>query len=255
MSVLQKAKVNSANIYDVAIAGAGPAGTSAAIQLALGGARVLLIEEKKFPRHKLSGEFISPECLPHFKRLGVMDQMSAAGGASVFETVFYSRRGNSVAVPSEWFVTGSQALGLSRSEMDHQLLERAKSAGVTVLEEAHASRLICERKEVRGIRVKRGQATDDYEARITIDATGRTHTLARHLDSPRPNQRKNINPLVAFKAHLLSARVAPGACEIYFYKGGYGGLSVVEGGVSNLCFIVAANDVRRFNSDPELVLR
>ena len=247
--------MNSANIYDVAIAGAGPAGTSAAIQLALGGARVLLIEEKKFPRHKLCGEFISPECLPHFKRLGVMDQMSAAGGASVSETVFYSRRGNSVAVPSEWFVTGSQALGLSRSEMDHQLLERAKSAGVTVLEEAHASRLICEGEEVRGIRVKRGQATEDYEALITIDATGRTRTLARHLDSPRPNQRKNINPLVAFKAHLLSARVAPGACEIYFYKGGYGGLSAVEGGVSNLCFIVAANDVRRFNSNPELVLR
>jgi len=32
-------------------------------------------------------------------------------------------------------------------------------------------------------------------------------------------------------------------------------LSAVEGGVSNLCFIVSANDVRRFNSTPELVLR
>ena len=81
----------SANTFDVAIAGAGPAGASAAIQLALTGARVLLIEEKKFPRAKLCGEFISPECLTHFKRLGVMDQMSAAGGAAVSETVFYSR--------------------------------------------------------------------------------------------------------------------------------------------------------------------
>ena len=34
---------------------------------------------------------------PHFKRLGVMDQMSAAGGAAVSETVFYSRHGKSVA--------------------------------------------------------------------------------------------------------------------------------------------------------------
>ncbi|HYU97851.1 MAG TPA: FAD-dependent monooxygenase [Pyrinomonadaceae bacterium] len=245
----------SANTFDVAIAGAGPAGASAAIQLALTGARVLLVEEKKFPRAKLCGEFISPECLTHFKRLGVMAQMSAAGGVTVSETVFYSRHGNSVAVPSEWFMSGAQALGLSRSEMDHQLLQRAKNAGVVVLEETHASRLICEREEVRGIRVKSGDATRDYEALVTVDATGRTRALARHLDPPRPNQRKHTNPLVAFKAHLAGARVAAGACEIYFYKRGYGGLSAVEGGVSNLCFIVAANDVRRYNSNPELVLR
>ncbi len=118
--------LDSSNKFDVAIAGAGPAGTSAAISLALKGARVLLIEEKKFPRAKLCGEFISPECLAHFKRLGVMEQMNDAGGASVAETVFYSRRGNSVAVPSEWFKSGAKALGLSRREMDHQLLERAK---------------------------------------------------------------------------------------------------------------------------------
>ena len=116
----------SSNTFDVAIAGAGPAGTSLAIELALWGAHVLLIEEKKFPRAKLCGEFISPECLTHFKRLGVMDQMSAAGGASVAETVFYSRQGNSVSVPSEWFKSGARALGLSRSEMDHQLLEASE---------------------------------------------------------------------------------------------------------------------------------
>ena len=34
--------------YDVAIAGAGPAGTSAAIHLATQGARVLLVEQKRF---------------------------------------------------------------------------------------------------------------------------------------------------------------------------------------------------------------
>ena len=53
--------------YDIIIAGGGPAGASAAIHLATRGARVLLAEQKKFPREKLCGEFISPECLPHFK--------------------------------------------------------------------------------------------------------------------------------------------------------------------------------------------
>ena len=243
----------------MAIAGAGPAGTSAAIALALNGARVLLIEEKKFPRAKLCGEFISPECLTHFKRLGVMDQMLDAGGTSIGETVFYSRRGSSVAVPSEWFKSGTNALGLSRSEMDHQLLERAKSAGVEVLEDAHASRLIRAnvkgREDVRGIQVRTGGVTRDCESLLTIDATGRTRALARQLVKPRAGQSRMTKPLVAFKAHLENARVAEGACEIYFYKGGYGGLSGVEGGVSNLCFIVAAKDVRRCGSEPELVMR
>src|SRR5690242_2033724 len=110
--------------YDVAIAGGGPAGTSAAIHLALGGARVLLAEQQKFPRAKLCGEFISPECLEHFELLGVMPEMIKAGGAELTETVFYSRSGKHVNVPSAWFGKGDArgALGLSRAEMDARLL-------------------------------------------------------------------------------------------------------------------------------------
>ncbi len=248
------------NTFDVAIAGAGPAGTSTAIQLAMNGARVLLIEEKKFPRAKLCGEFISPECLTHFKRLGVIDQIVGAGGASLSETVFYSRKGSKVAVPSEWFKSGTNAVGLSRSEMDHKLLERAKSVGVMVVEEAHASLLIEERGRVCGVRVKTGRVTGDifrdHPALVTIDATGRVRGLARHVDQRRIGRKRTRKPtLVAFKTHLENARLAGGACEIYFYPGGYGGLSGVEGGLSNLCFIVSADDVRHYGSNPEIVLR
>jgi ribulose 1,5-bisphosphate synthetase/thiazole synthase len=41
--------------FDVIIAGAGPAGASAAIHLARNDLRVLLVEQKKFPRAKLCG--------------------------------------------------------------------------------------------------------------------------------------------------------------------------------------------------------
>lgn len=243
------------NKFDVVIAGAGPAGTSAAIELAHKGRRILLIEEKKFPRAKLCGEFISPECLTHFKRLGVMQQMTAAEASEVTETVFYSRNGNKVSVPSDWFKSGTAALGLSRAEMDYQLLQRAKDVGVEVWEEAHASQLLREGETVCGVRIKSGETTQDCIATLTIDATGRTRALARKLDPPRSRHRNNIQPLVAFKVHLENARQHSGACEIYFYKRGYGGLSQVEGGVSNLCFIVAAKDVRRYASDPEVILR
>lgn len=253
----------SSEMFDVIIAGGGPAGSSAAIHLARAGATVLLVEEKKFPRAKLCGEFISPECLTHFQRLGVFDQMRSREGASLTETVFYSGRGRRVSVPSEWFGASSAALGLSRSEMDHVLLQRAREVGVVVMEKMHASGLIQERGCVRGIRVKSDAGLNDYRALLTIDATGRVRGLARHaievddrFGQRVPHRPKTTKrPFVAFKAHLENTGVAVGACEIYFYRGGYGGLSGVEGGVSNLCFIISADEVRRHGSDPETVMR
>ncbi|HEX8746035.1 MAG TPA: FAD-dependent oxidoreductase, partial [Pyrinomonadaceae bacterium] len=233
--------------YDVVVAGAGPAGSSAAIHLSRLGARVLLVEQKRFPREKLCGEFISPECLLHFEKLGVAGQMMAAGGASLTETVFYSGRGRKVSVPSEWFGQEQRgALGLSRAEMDARLLTRAREAGSTVIEETQAHGLIIEKGTVRGVELKTcGGGPFHVRSLVTIDATGRAAALVRHVESGAATRRKSRVPLVAFKAHLENARLQDGHCEIYFYRGGYGGLSAVESGLSNLCFIARASDVRR----------
>src|SRR5882724_361715 len=173
------------NNYDVIIAGAGPAGSSAAIHLALHGARVLLVEQKKFPRAKLCGEFISPECLKHFESLGVADRMLAAGGECLTQTVFYARGGRSVNVPSSWFDHQNGALGLSRAEMDHRLLERARSVGVTVLEETQACGLISEGQRIRGVQLRSNGVVSETKASVVIDATGRTRALDHRLNAAR----------------------------------------------------------------------
>ena len=212
-------------LYDVVIAGAGPAGASAAIHLARGGARVLLLEQKRFPRHKLCGEFISPECLEHFARLGVADEMTAAGGVQLRETVFYGRGGRGVRVPSEWFGAAGAALGLSRAEMDERLLQRARAVGVEVWEEATAAGLLQESDgRVAGVKARTAAGAREITARATLDATGRGRVLARRAEGKIAPQRA---PLVAFKAHLKGAAGAANACEIYFYRGGYGGLNNV----------------------------
>jgi flavin-dependent dehydrogenase len=245
------------NLYDAVIVGGGPAGTSAAIHLAMRGARVLLAEQKKFPRAKLCGEFISPECFDHFEKLGVAAAMGEAKGAELTETVFYSRSGASVNVPSEWLGgNGHAALGLSRAEMDARLLKRARASGVEVLEEARAAGLLTEGERICGVRFNTGAAVTEVNALMTIDATGRARALARRVERARgvgPG-RRTAN-LVAFKAHLENARGVAGHCEIYFYRGGYGGLSTVEGGLSNLCFIAQARDVRACGAEAEQVMR
>jgi flavin-dependent dehydrogenase len=244
--------------FDSIIVGGGPAGASAAIHLARAGARVLLAERQKFPRAKLCGEFISPECLEHFGRLGVLGAMEAAGGAGVSETVFYAPSGRGLSVPSAWFGAGGRALGLSRAEMDARLLARARAAGVEVLEEASIAGVLVEGGVVRGARLKvAGEGERVCRSSVTIDATGRRREASRRAarESGRAPSARTRAPLVAFKAHLEGARGAEGACEIYFYPGGYGGLSPVEGGLSNLCFIARAADARARGGDADRVVR
>jgi len=241
--------------YDVIIAGGGPAGSSAAIHLAQRGLRVLLAEQKRFPRAKLCGEFISPECFDHFRKLGVADEMLSCNPATLTETVFYSRKGNRISVPSGWFATRS-ALGLSRAEMDNNLLRRAAKVGADVLEGATVTDVIDVDGRITGVRIRTDDDERVYHSKLAIDATGRPRILSRkiHGDAGEKKSRDRAR-FVAFKAHFANTGVAPGACEIYSYPRGYGGLSTIENGMSNLCFIVASRDVRRFHSDPELVLR
>jgi len=241
--------------YDVIIAGGGPAGSSAAIHLATRGARVLLAEQKRFPRPKLCGEFISPECMIHFERLGVADRMLAANPTSLTETVFYSRSGQRVSVPSAWLGAGGAALGLSRAEMDERLLRRAGERGATVLEDAQVVDLLVENHAVCGVGLKIAGPKISYRASVIIDATGRTRALARYVGRQKRKGLWRRPALVAFKAHLEETYVAPAACEIYFYRGGYGGLSNIEGGLSNLCFIASARDVRACGADADRVMR
>ncbi|HEX8249973.1 MAG TPA: NAD(P)/FAD-dependent oxidoreductase [Pyrinomonadaceae bacterium] len=265
----------------IVIAGAGPAGASAAIRLAQNNFQVTLVEREKFPRQKLCGEFISPECLAHFRALGVIDQMLSAGGERITKTVFYEPGGKSVAVPSEWFFQGGAgALSLSRAEMDFRLLERAKAIGVEVLEETQAVGLLIENEIVCGVKA-RGEngAIKEIPADLTIDATGRARVLGKlfekefqrkgaklpsrkgvwNLKSEISNYQrlksKDERPnLVGFKTHLKNAEIESGVCEIYFFRGGYGGLSRVENGYANHCFLIQSEIVKKFGGDAEKIV-
>lgn len=233
----------------ILIVGAGPAGTSAAIRLAKKGFSVKLIEREKFPRHKLCGEFISPECFVHFKELGVFDEMVSQNGERITETIFYAPNGKSVNVPSKWFSANETALGLSRAEMDFQLLQRAKQVGVEVLEETQVVGLLMEKEEVCGVKTK----TEEITADLTIDATGRSKVLTNKIKGRRTKDKGQS--LVGFKAHLKNVEMEKGRCEIYFFRGGYGGLNYVENGVGNHCFLIKSEIVKEFGGDIERILQ
>ena len=229
------------------IVGAGPAGSSLAIRLAEGGFETTLIERDRFPRQKLCGEFISPECLTHFKTLGVLDEMLDAGGDHIRETRFFERAGRSVSVPNDWFERESFALSLSRAVMDNTLLERARSAGVEVVEDTSVTSVERENGNISHLATRglNGEVRS-FEGDIFIDATGRAQALTR-ITQPRKERTKPA--FIGFKAHVRGADVPMGVCEMYSFNGGYSGLSNVEGEVANLCFILRSEVVRAAHSD------
>ena len=249
----------------IVIVGGAVAGASVAIRLANSGFQVCLIERERFPRQKLCGEFVTPECLGHFRALGVLDEMLASGGTDLTETVFYAPNGRSVAVPSEWFSTGGAALGISRAEMDFQLLNRARNLGVEVFEETQAIGLLEENGEICGITAKTNDGKKfEIAADLTIDASGRAAvlaTFAKKSQIGKNNNQKTIKNeqirkrLVGFKAHLRNSKIERGRCEIYFFPGGYGGLNRVENDLANHCFLIDARVVRKFGGNADRIVR
>lgn len=122
--------------YDVIIVGAGVAGSASAILLGQEGHRVLLLDRAVFPRHKTCGEGIMPEGVRVLETLGVLPDILDAGAGLARGLRFRSPAGvwaQADFPPME----GKEALSvvIRRYELDHLLLQRARSIpNVTVRE-------------------------------------------------------------------------------------------------------------------------
>ncbi|HEY2846142.1 MAG TPA: FAD-dependent monooxygenase [Bryobacteraceae bacterium] len=118
------------------ILGGGPAGSSAALAALRDGAPVRVIEKSRLPRHKVCGEFLSPEIAPELEKLGVWDAFLAAGPARVRRTVLhFGDREKASKLPEA-------AFGLSRYAFDLLLLEHARAAGAELVNEHDESPVI-----------------------------------------------------------------------------------------------------------------
>lgn len=161
---------------DVVVVGGGPAGSSTAIQCALTGHRVMLIEAEAFPRHR-PGESLHPGVMLLLRQLGVESEIESAGFLRYLgQTVAW---GNEPHFQAFGASGGKPWLGIqaSRERLDAILLQRAKDVGVTVYQPCRAESAIIENNRVCGIVTSRGTI------RLThvVDATGGRNWLGRQL--------------------------------------------------------------------------
>jgi flavin-dependent dehydrogenase len=194
--------------FDVAVIGAGPAGSTLAALLASRGVSVALIDRDTFPRDKLCGEFLSYDALPIVELLGV----DLGDAPHVQECRVVSRRAKYE------FELPYAARGVSRMTLDDLLRRAAVRNGATPVTETVTS-------------------LDSINARVIAGAWGRWGRFDTQLGRGFVRDRSHRN--FGFKRHYHGP--ATTVIELYSFRRGYLGVNSVDGGVVNICGLVHAS--------------
>ncbi len=215
-------------IFDVAIIGGGPAGSSCAAFCALAGLRALVLEREKFPREKVCGDCLNPSCWSVLERFGVSQQVRNLPHSRLDSVGFIAIDGNEVVVDLP--IGDDCEFSLKRSLFDDLLLKRARDLGAHVREGTTVTALANSgnwKIETAG--------GESFSARTLVGADGRNSTVARLRNLlPRPTRER-----VALQAHIPLPRNFGRRVVLQFLQEGYSGQAPVNESELNLCLVGA----------------
>lgn len=164
------ADVNDAGLWDVAVVGAGPAGTAAALGAlrARPDARVLLLDSAQFPRDKACGDGVAPHAFDVWRPLGVQGVADGHQGVRrlVLTATDGSRADRLMARPAHV---------VPRAVLDARLVDAAVAAGASL------TRHTVRRLQVHADRV---EIDDVASARVVVGADGANGVTRRSSGAP-----------------------------------------------------------------------
>jgi flavin-dependent dehydrogenase len=218
--------------WDVLVVGAGPAGALAAHGLARSGVRVLLVEQRLFPRWKVCGACLSPQALAALEAAGLAELVAAQGGIALQQL----QLGVAGLVSP---ITLGAGRALSRARLDQALLEAAGAAGAMVLTGTRAVLGAAAGTEpYREVVLQQGSEKRSFSARVVLIAAGLTHCClpgeTEIITTIEPHSRVGAGCVLPGEA----AGLPPGVLQMAVGRGGYVGLVRVEGGAINLACAV-----------------
>ena len=220
----------------MAIVGAGPAGSSAAIALAREGYSVALLDKEQFPREKLCGDFLNPINWPLLRELEVEREILARFHQKVTTFRFTSFSGEEAEVPLPRSKDGTAfGLGLRRFDLDCVLIEKARSLGVTVRDGWKLKEL---KREPNGWRLRAGKSEtlEDLAVAMLVGADGRNSWVAHHLGMTASAALQGR--AIGFQLRWKCLNLIAGKVEIHLFPGGYAGVVGLGGTTLNLCLAV-----------------
>jgi len=214
--------------YDLIVIGAGPAGCATAITAAGSGAKVLLLERGRFPRHKVCGEFVSAESLQLLERLLNTEDHKLISGAPRIARGRIFADGAEISTeirPAAASITRFDLdAALWRSCLEHGVGARANSP-VKAVEGAGPFSISTE--------------NEVFEAQSVVNATGRWSNLTAMAGHTQTSAERRIG----VKAHFHEPSPAA-SVDLYFFEGGYCGVQPIGHhngfGIVNACAMVSA---------------
>jgi menaquinone-9 beta-reductase len=223
--------------YDLIVVGAGPAGSACAITAARAGAKVLLLEKDRFPRQKVCGEFVSPESLGLLH--GFLEDSRFQSCAQIISSrIFLDNK--LLVLP-----VSPAAQSIPRFDLDPALFAAARKACVTSREGVAVREV--QRKELFYVHTSEGT----YAARAVVNATGRWSKLMQFDVAGK-------DKWIGLKAHFSEAS-PPQTVDLYFFSGGYCGVTPVGPNSVNACAMVRADTAHTledvFAKEPRLFQR
>lgn len=181
--------------YDAIVVGGGPAGSTTTTLVAQQGHSVLLLERDASSPFQV-GESLMPGTYRTFKRLGMLERLTASSFPRKHSVQFFGASGRASAPfyfqefdPHESAVTWQ----VVRSEFDRMMMENARDHGAEVVEGAAVREVLFDGERATGVKVRFADGTTrEVYSRVTVDATGQSALIARRLGMKRvePNLKK-----------------------------------------------------------------
>ena len=214
---------------------------------------MLVLDRARFPRDKPCAEYLSPEASRLLDTMGALGACEGAGAAQL--TGMTVRAPNGAVLRGDFAAAHGfrgfrdRGLALRRTVLDGILLERATTAGATVVEEERVTGVLTNaRGAVVGVEVldARGQAAE-RRADIVVGADGLRSVVARRLRLARARRRPRR---IAMIAHYRGVAEMGSYGEMHVERDGYVGLADVGGGLTNVAVVAPAARVKRAAQAP-----
>lgn len=222
------------SVPDVIIVGGGLAGLITSILLSRGGLRVMLIERKKYPFHRVCGEYISCETLPFLEKHNLYP---AALGPAAIDRLMVS------AISGRTFTSRLElgGFGISRFRYDHWLAEQAVSSGVVILEGTTVTNIHFEEDSFT-VFTSSGHV---QSTRLVIGAHGKRSKLDKQLQRTFIGRRY---PYVGVKYHVQTDVAARDTVALHNFRGGYCGVCKVEEDKYNVCYLIHRDQLKKYGN-------
>ncbi|WP_226575479.1 NAD(P)/FAD-dependent oxidoreductase [Acuticoccus sediminis] len=170
-------------VYEVAVAGGGPAGAATAAILAGMGCRVVLLDARdaRVPHRPAPGEVLTPNAVPALAALDLLERLEGDPDlARPLHAIVRRWPGRPVETEPLIGAPGGRGFVVDRPRFDAMLLARCEAAGVTVRRATRVMRLT----RADGWRLGT-DAGETVRAAVVVDATGRAARVARQVSARR----------------------------------------------------------------------